>query len=271
MRILRPFKMAALGILRHVSVTVPARIGGSSFKVPLIETIGLGHLRPSEPELQTALAALLPTRAGAFIDVGANIGQTLLKVRSIDASRRYVGFEPNPACFAYVQRLIDENRFVDAVCIPTALGQSDSMVQLFLNSSIDACASTTPAIRRPDYYTTSVTVVQRTGDSVVADLGITSVAMLKIDVEGAELDVLLGFQKTIDQSRPLVCIEVLPPLKGAPEQTVNARLALARGISEWATAHRYAIHAVRKDGSLGPTGPFDSDSQRTTNFIMVPA
>ena len=41
-----------------------------------------------------------------FIDVGVNVGQTLLKLKSISSEINYLGFEPNPNCVNYLKNLI---------------------------------------------------------------------------------------------------------------------------------------------------------------------
>ena len=45
-----------------------------------------------------------------FVDIGMNIGQTLLKVRSMDQHIPFIGFEPNPICVSYLYKLIQLNQ-----------------------------------------------------------------------------------------------------------------------------------------------------------------
>ena len=59
--------------------------------------------------MSEVIQRLFKLKSGAFIDVGVNLGQTLLKVAAIDPGRAYVGFEPNPACVDYVWKLIETN------------------------------------------------------------------------------------------------------------------------------------------------------------------
>ena len=44
------------------------------------------------------LKIVLPIENKKFIDVGVNIGQTLLKLKSVSSEIDYIGFEPNPIC-----------------------------------------------------------------------------------------------------------------------------------------------------------------------------
>src|SRR5919205_552723 len=76
----------------------------------------------SGPWMVDALARLfaLAGRPG-LVDVGVNIGQTLLKLRSIARDAPYVGFEPNPFCIQFVNELIALNGFDRCVLLPVAL------------------------------------------------------------------------------------------------------------------------------------------------------
>lgn len=44
--------------------------------------------------LSSAYRAILSCRAGTFVDVGANTGQTLKAILALDKARPYVGFDP---------------------------------------------------------------------------------------------------------------------------------------------------------------------------------
>lgn len=41
---------------------------------------------------------ILSVKKGDFIDIGVNVGQTLLNINSIDINSGYIGFEPNSNC-----------------------------------------------------------------------------------------------------------------------------------------------------------------------------
>jgi len=44
------------------------------------------------------LKKILLLKDGVFIDIGMNLGQTLIKLKCVDPNIRYFGFEPNPGC-----------------------------------------------------------------------------------------------------------------------------------------------------------------------------
>ena len=53
------------------------------------------------------LENLLKKKNGAYLDIGVNIGQTLMKLKSVNPKIEYIGFEPNATCVHYVNKLID--------------------------------------------------------------------------------------------------------------------------------------------------------------------
>ena len=70
------------------------------------------------PDCLGRLFALLP--GASVVDVGANLGQTLLKVKRLDRRARYVGFEPNPWCVVYMEELVRVNRLEHCSIVPRA-------------------------------------------------------------------------------------------------------------------------------------------------------
>lgn len=72
------------GILKRISFHRDRRIGGKSFKVPLIRGMGVMKALEHEPWMISLLRPLLTVRPGMFVDVGVSVGQTLLRLRSLN-------------------------------------------------------------------------------------------------------------------------------------------------------------------------------------------
>src|SRR3954454_17062558 len=92
---------AARGLLRagqlwRVNFSVAGQLAGGRGLVPLLGGVGWEHLRMREVWLFHLLEWAMSVRGGAVVDVGVNVGQTVLKVRMARPDREYVGFEPNP-------------------------------------------------------------------------------------------------------------------------------------------------------------------------------
>src|SRR5690348_7536911 len=97
-----------LGILKHLNFMSVVVKDGRTFKIPLYGTTGVEfHFEDKEPWMTAILRALVDLTGGTglFIDVGANIGQTLLKVKCLENDWEYMGFEPNPNCVQYLHAM----------------------------------------------------------------------------------------------------------------------------------------------------------------------
>jgi FkbM family methyltransferase len=133
-------------------------------------------------------------------DIGTNRGAHAAFMRR--HCERLYGFEPNPVEFRRASDLLAAD---DRVTVLN-LGLSDREGQLpFLIDEIDSGGSTFAIEAHEANFIAQV----RTGDSLVAELGIADVDFIKIDVEGYEKNVLAGLSETIAASRPVIVIEIL--------------------------------------------------------------
>ncbi|MGB4838706.1 MAG: hypothetical protein WBP08_06900 [Saprospiraceae bacterium] len=89
------------------------------------------------------LNIVLPIDNRGFVDLGINIGQTLLKLRSVSSEIKYIGFEPNPMCVNYVDRLMKENNLKDISIIPVDIADKTEIgvLNFFCASGTDSSAS----------------------------------------------------------------------------------------------------------------------------------
>ncbi|OIP73269.1 MAG: hypothetical protein AUK48_10280 [Oscillatoriales cyanobacterium CG2_30_44_21] len=145
-----------------------------------------------------------------FIDVGANLGQTLIEFWLTDSGNNYIGFEPNEACTNYLQALIKSNSLDGYRIIPVGLFNEDKSLPLYVQNNLqtDACATLVDDLRPGRKY--DVNSIQcRKFDNVLPELDINTISLIKIDVEGSELEVLQGMLATVEKFKPPILCEVL--------------------------------------------------------------
>jgi FkbM family methyltransferase len=147
------------------------------------------------------------------VDVGVNIGQTLMQVKSLDMNRKYIGFEPNPSCNMFVEELIRVNRFENVVLVPVGLYTEDTLMGLDLY--YDDITNSGGSIIK-DYWAYNHIKPHRTlmvplmsAETIQKIVPLDNVDIVKIDVEGAELEVLISLKKIIQKRKPLIVIEIL--------------------------------------------------------------
>jgi FkbM family methyltransferase len=167
-----------------------------------------GHYYEIEPDL--IIDAILKP-GDTFIDAGANIGLITLHAASrVGPAGRVISFEPQRTCCEKIQCQIARNN-IQHIKLHN-IGLSDRPGVLTLNvaggGSIAASFAIDEAVDEAGIREKIEVPVAR-GDNMVGD-GIVGNLLIKIDVEGFELYVLRGFEKTIARHRPPILIEMEP-------------------------------------------------------------
>jgi len=233
----------------------------------------------SEPWLDTVYRAALMSQKGVFLDVGANIGQTLLKVLALEENRPYIGFEPQVPCCFLVQRFIEDNELHSHGILPVGLSDRDALVKLHTRGEgYDSAATTIENFRPAAFYKSYRYVSVRKGDSVVAELNIPEISTIKIDVEGGELEVIEGLSQTIREHKPFVIFEVLNSFliltgEKLDQQSVEFRQSRIERMEAALTALGYDIYQVLPENSLKKTTkiqPGKTADLSMTNYVAVP-
>lgn len=160
----------------------------------------------NELPVQAALAGVL--RPGdVVVDVGANVGfLTVIAARLVGAQGRVIAFEPVPDNARQIRRNAKLNRLGQIEVVESAVADRNGEATLVL-ARFAGGAALEEADRPPDACgELAVPVV--TLDDWCAAAGLPPPAVVKIDVEGAELAVLRGMAGLLTVARPVVLIEV---------------------------------------------------------------
>lgn len=161
-----------------------------------------------EPEEQGVMRALLPACRG-MMDVGANLGlYTLLASRLMPSDSQIVAFEASPIEHAKLAWTVLRNKLANVEVIHAAV--SDALGTATIYQSLAGAGALNrldrPAKTSGEWEPTKVSMT--TIDAWAATHGKIPIDLLKIDVEGHELPVLVGAQSLIRNWRPLILIEV---------------------------------------------------------------
>jgi FkbM family methyltransferase len=148
---------------------------------------------------------------GAFIDVGANVGQTLLDAIVSHPTIQYVGFEPNPSCVFYLRELTKLNGFDNCQVVPVGLSDEARCVPFYLSKDVDGSDTRATIIRdlRPGRPLYAQYIPCFRFDDLYTNIGVKGVSFIKIDVEGSELETLIGMKDSVQKFRPNILCEVL--------------------------------------------------------------
>jgi len=152
-----------------------------------------------ESKLQFAFAQI---KSGTFLDVGAHIGKyTVSAARRLNGRGRVLAVEPEDENYQILRRNIAANNLDNVVCFQGACFSSNTCLKLFVNENA-ARHSLISADTGSFQY-----VDARTIDWLVEKFKVTDLSVIKIDVEGAESEVLKGANRTLKVQHPQIVFE----------------------------------------------------------------
>lgn len=135
------------------------------------------------------------------IDIGANEGKILQWMIEFSPKGKHIAFEPIPFLYAQLQL-----KFRNKVLIlPYALSDQTS-VSLFNYVTTDPALSGLLKRPYPKYHQEIQIEVQTRLLDQVIDQNL-KISLVKMDVEGGELNVLLGAKQTIIRNKPIILFE----------------------------------------------------------------
>ena len=165
-----------------------------------------------------------------FLDVGANVGYlSAVGAGLVGKSGQVHSFEPVPAYFRRLERLIALNPGHNIVATPCAAGETKGTAKAYVtlepgentlvpdyagSETIKECIEV-PVIRLDDY---------------IESHGLSHISLIKIDTEGFEFPVLLGLRRFFERSQrlPAIICEIDPrayPLLGYKPADLTSYMA----------------------------------------------
>ncbi len=208
------------------------------------------------------LRSFLSSRS-VFVDVGANAGAYSTVVEQVVGSRRLVLVEPLPG-LAEVLR----DRFPSSHVVAAALSDRRGSARIRIPSIDGTAYATRATLNDHDEPGQSgfeeLDVELRTLDDLVAELRLRRLDVLKIDVEGHELELLAGGRATIELLRPIVLIEIEARHHRFPLGDVFTELEAA-GLVGWVFDPR--TMKVRRARDVDPAVDQALAQLRSRNFL----
>lgn len=144
---------------------------------------------------------LTSNRTGVLLDVGANHGAYTRVLHTLAPTAQVYAFEPHPRTFVQLQK---STTLPNVLLINQAMGSEEGSLTLFDMAAEDG--STQASLSRAAVALFSSDLVEHriactTLDRFIEDHSIEKIALLKIDTEGFDLNVLKGASKAIAAKR----------------------------------------------------------------------
>jgi FkbM family methyltransferase len=191
-----------------------------------------------EREMPLAIAAVKP--GDTVVDVGANVG--LYTYAFARAGARVEAFEPQAEWSEVLSEFASARRAVRVH--PVALGTTDGTAMLTIPVAGDERRPGNASLRSG-----SAGVTEQVAVKTLDSFDFEQVSLIKIDVEGAELDVLSGATGTLRAHWPLLLVEIEERHHQGPIMDVL----------RWLAALEYDGFFLDARRSIVPVSGFDID------------
>ncbi len=256
------------GLIRRINLHIRVKKNGINTLIPIREGVGFLNLLSDYERWMDKLLPKLFHEDDVFIDIGANTGQTLLKVLTRYSSVEYFAVEPNEQCAVYLSELCRLNGFSNVKIWNYAFSDVEGETELLLRYDDDILGTTTPSFRKFTKYAFTKKVNMLRGDSIILSSDIERISLIKIDVEGGESKVVGGLLDTLQRFEPYVLCEILP-LVSRDSAVAAFRKNSAKELLQMIKSLRYQIFNLSNMKLIESTDDLSS-SLESSNYLFVP-
>jgi FkbM family methyltransferase len=180
----------------------------------------------------------LAEKDDVVLDIGANIGETSLRLaQKVQSNGKVFAFEPAQINYKQLQKTLSLNNLKHITAYPLGIGASEGKLTLYTidqhNKGKNKIADNEPVGARNE------AIELTTIDRFVQNHQLENVDLIKIDIEGYEMNALQGGQETLKKFRPKLFIEV-------DNQNLFEQEASAKELFNYLMAHNYELTKADK-------------------------
>jgi FkbM family methyltransferase len=215
-----------------------------------------------EPNEFHMLNTLL-TPGMVFVDAGANMGlYAIYAARKVGDAGYVVAIEPSARECEQLEANVNLNALSNVRIVRAAVsdctGSADLLVAQNENSGHNTLGTFGyESVRSVGTETVAVTSI----DSLVSDMHLTTVDVIKMDIEGAELRALTGALNTLSEHRPIVLLEI-------SDLTLRKQAATGAEVRALLVGLGYALYNFDKESGL-PIPESEAPAQNVENVVAV--
>jgi FkbM family methyltransferase len=148
-----------------------------------------------------------PKLGDTVVDVGAHIGlYSLIAAKRVGPSGKVIAIEPDPENCKLLQRNAEINKLTNVTILERAAFSSTSKLKLYLPGKERGFTKLSTLMPNRAVTENFLEIDATTLDCLLVMQGITEVNWIKIDVEGAELEVLKGAAITLSESKDIALL-----------------------------------------------------------------
>jgi FkbM family methyltransferase len=218
------------------------RIAGHKFFFDPATDIGLELLATGQfEESAIAQCANFIKPDGIVLDVGANIGLHTVHFADFARLGKVICFEPARSTFALLLQNVEH--LVNVIPLNVALSDSASLQSLFVAAD-NAYSGLKDTKRKAILRQESIACFK--GDDILLALFTKSqrIDLIKIDVEGLEMQVLRGMREFIVAHRPVIFCEIFGGEQSNPDPESTVQFCVSLGYDAFVLSGAQLIPAA---------------------------
>ncbi len=220
-----------------------------------------------EPNI-TATVRQLVSPGDVCIDVGAHVGyHTLLMSRLVEEHGHVFAFEPSPARFFELTSNLARNGSTNVTAFNIAAGTGDGEAVLYEAPRENTSASTmspgalvSPVAGNARDYKPRTVRVAAVESRVPPEL-FSRIRLVKVDVEGYEVEALRGLEGILSVGAPIaIVVEISPDWSAEDPTGFLEELCARHRLAPWRVVNEYS-----------PRGCFPSKPQPPVRVAVIPS
>ena len=230
------------------------KIAGRRFYFDPATDIGLELLVTGQfEEKAIAQCANFIRPDGIVVDIGANIGLHTVRFADLARSGRVISLEPARSTFGYLSRNVQH--LANVVPLNVALSNLTGLQQFFV--AADNAYSGLKDTKRKAILRQEIVACFKGDDILLAMLKDKRVDLVKIDVEGLEMQVLSGMREFLATHKPVIFCEIFCGQQSNPDPASTVQFCVSLGYDAF----------VLSGAQLIPAG---AHSYRLYNYFFIP-
>jgi FkbM family methyltransferase len=241
-------------LLRPFGANASRTIGGHRFHFDASTGIGRSLLVTGQFERHALdQCSRFIRNDSVIIDVGANVGVHTVHFAHCAPSGRVISIEPSRSTLQYLLRNVAH--LVNVVPLNIALSDTTGIKNFFVASD-NAYSGLKDTKRKTILHEEAVACF--TGDEILLPLCANGrVDLIKIDVEGLELEVLRGLRVIISRHRPVIFCEIFGGVQSNPDPEATVRYCTSLGYEAFTLRGKELV-------------PSRSHDDRLYNYFFIP-
>ena len=192
-----------------------------------------------------------------FVDIGANQGEYSLFASKRIGNGQVIAFEPLPSIRTALLENIRLNNFKNIVVMP--VGLSDQRGTMSIHEIDDAHEGLATLYPGDQVSRNTFTIDLHTLDEVFTTNNFSKCDMIKLDIEGGELNALRGARNVLEKFRPALMIEINAITYTKAGYTID-------DVGKFMSDMGYRAFKIVNRGVLAPCGPLPDFG----NIVFLP-